>query len=357
MSLSRYGRNLVGACAAAAIVAGCGASDFAAPRSASPAHRAGPDVAKNLYVANFANDTVTVYQPGTGTPLRTISAGVKAPVALAFDPSEYLYVANSTSSTVTVYYPEATKVTRTISDEVDKPQAIAFDTKGNIYVMNAGSSTVTVYKTGTNELIQQIITGIKSPSALALDTSDNLYVANRGSNSVTVYSGNGTTRKLTRTITDGVNSPQSLAFDSSGRLYVGNISGGYYVGNVTVYAPGKSDPMKTITKNVTRPTGLVFDSSGNLYMLSGSHPEYSSNYSDGYVAVYGGKKWNFQREVINGIRIPYSEAIGSSGYLNIANCDDFYTGGSVTIYAPGSAKVNRTITKGIACPEAVGFGP
>jgi DNA-binding beta-propeller fold protein YncE len=110
--------------------------------------------------------------------------------------------------------------------------------------MNVGSSTVTVYKTGTNELIQQIINGVKRPSALAFDTSDNLYVANRGSNSVTVYSGNETTRTLSRTITDGVNYPQSLAFDSSGRLYVGNITTGYYAGNVAVYAPGKSDPMK-----------------------------------------------------------------------------------------------------------------
>jgi DNA-binding beta-propeller fold protein YncE len=131
MSLSRYAR-FVGACAAVAIVAGCGASDFAASRSASPSHRAGPEVPKNLYVANFANDTVAVYQPGSGTPLRTIKDGVKAPVALAFDPSEYLYVADSASSTVTVYYPEDTKVTRTISDEVNKPQAIAFDSKGNI---------------------------------------------------------------------------------------------------------------------------------------------------------------------------------------------------------------------------------
>jgi DNA-binding beta-propeller fold protein YncE len=149
MSVLHYGRSFIGAGAAVAIVAGCGPSEFAAPPGASPAHRARPDLPKNLYVANFANDTVTVYEPGTGTPLRTISSGVKAPVALAFDPSEYLYVANSATSTVTVYYPESTKPTRTISDEVTKPQAIAFDSKGNTYVMNSGNSTVTVYKAGT----------------------------------------------------------------------------------------------------------------------------------------------------------------------------------------------------------------
>jgi hypothetical protein len=182
-------------------------------------------------------------------------------------------------------------------------------------------------------------------------------VANSVSSSVTVYTGNGSSRTLNRTITKGVGDPQSLAFDSSGQLYVGNILGSYYAGDVTVYAPGKSDPVETIKKNVTRPTGLIFDSSNNLYVLAGSHPEYNSNYSDGYVAVYAGKKRALQREVTIGIQIPFSETLGSSGYLNVANCPDFYSGGSVTVYAPGSKQVNRTITTGIACPEAVGFGP
>lgn len=357
MNLLRFGSNLIGSCAAIALVAGCGAAEVAAPRGASPTDRAHRDVPKNLYVTNFANNTVTVYQPGTGTPLRTISDGVKAPVALAFDASGYLYVANSKNSTITVYYPEATKVTRTISNEVDDPRAMAFDNKGNVYVMNVGSGTVTVYKAGTNELIQQIIKGINDPLSIAFDTSDNLYVADSWSHQVTVYAGSGTSRTLTRTITNGISDAQSLAFDSSGRLYVGNDTGGYDVGDVTIYPAGKSDPIKTIKKDITYPRQLALDSSNNLYVLSGAHQSSSYGYSKGYVTVYSAKKWAFLRKISDGFFIADSEALGSSGYLNVANCPNFYMGGSVTIYAPGKTTINRTITNGIACPTAVGFGP
>jgi YVTN family beta-propeller protein len=111
-------RNLcaaVGAGLTAAALAACGSSNFssptplpAAPLTGTQQSRAAsstslPAAQQNLYVANSGNNTVTVYAAGGTSVLRTISEGIAAPIALAFDNSANLYVANRGSSTITEY--------------------------------------------------------------------------------------------------------------------------------------------------------------------------------------------------------------------------------------------------------------
>ena len=95
--------------------------------------------------------TVTVYAPGSKNVLRTISQGVNAPYALAFDGSGDLYVANANANTVTVYASGGGTVLRTISKGVKYPDALAFDSYGNLYVANASGYTVTVYAPGSTK--------------------------------------------------------------------------------------------------------------------------------------------------------------------------------------------------------------
>ena len=80
----------------------------------------------NLYVENEFSNNVTVYAPGSSSPLRTISQSVNGPDALLFDGSGNLYVANYDSATVTVYAEGSTKPLRTISHGVDYPASLAF---------------------------------------------------------------------------------------------------------------------------------------------------------------------------------------------------------------------------------------
>ena len=139
-------RNLVGACLSAALLAACGggsnglspstptsdaASSVAAGSALLPA-TAGANglytwyAGANLYVANYFGNTVTVYAPGSAAVLRTISAGVSGPFALAVGGSGNLFVANASGNTVTVYAPGSTAVLRTISAGMSGPLALTF---------------------------------------------------------------------------------------------------------------------------------------------------------------------------------------------------------------------------------------
>jgi serine/threonine protein kinase, bacterial len=290
--------NIVGACLSAALLAACGGgrSSLSTPLSVAP--QIGPLQATlthwgvgratsgtNLYVANYGsgenpNGSVTVYAPGSGTLLRTITQGMSQPVALAFDSSSNLYVANTTDPTVTVYSPSGSSPMRTISKGVYYPVALAFDISGNLYVANAASKssklgrTVTVYDPGSGKLLRTITKGVCVPVALAFDDADNLYVADgviappkctshSGSAGidVTVYAAGS--KKLLRTITDGVDGPAALAFGPSGSLYVAN----QVPNTVTVYVPG-SKKIRTISQGLSAPVALAFDGSGNLYVAN-----------------------------------------------------------------------------------------
>src|ERR1700722_4950821 len=67
------------------------------------AHPLAFDGLGRLYVANFQNDTLAIYDPGSDTPRETIHAGLSAPDALAVDGAGEVYVANFGSDSVGVY--------------------------------------------------------------------------------------------------------------------------------------------------------------------------------------------------------------------------------------------------------------
>lgn len=184
------------------------------------------DSSGNLYVANCetcnpapgdfdstGKDQILVYAPGSTTPMRTITAGLDEPVALAIDSAGTLYVANCAcgtngsstgSNTVTEYANGGTTLTNTIAG-LDIPFAITVDSSNNLYVANYGANTVTKYAQGTTTP-SLTITGLDDPDAVRVDRQGSIYVSNGGTTTVTVYSPTGT---LTQTL--NVSYPAAIA--------------------------------------------------------------------------------------------------------------------------------------------------
>jgi DNA-binding beta-propeller fold protein YncE len=145
---------------------------------------------------------------------RTIHFGVDGPRALAIGPSGQLYVANFGDSSVSVFQSGGSDPIRRITKGLASPTALALDAKGVLYAANNPGSAygwVSVYAPGSGRLIREIGKYPRFfPNALAVDPSDNLYVA--AGNRVDVYSPGAT--KLLRTITKGVYAPTALLIGS-----------------------------------------------------------------------------------------------------------------------------------------------
>jgi hypothetical protein len=193
---------------------------------------------------------------------------------------------------------------------------LAIDSSGNLYVVgqcppsktsSSGSYNyyVTVYSGTTNKLIRTITDGIGGAGHIALDSKDNLYVGNAEFSDITVYKA-GTT-KLLRTIQDGsYYDPGPMAFDQSNDLFVMNTEA------VNEYAAGSGKLLQSITQGLT----------GCNTLIVGPYLNVASD--------YGGR----------------TTSSGGTSYLSF-----------VTTYNLVSGKLTRTISDGVAGPNALAYGP
>jgi DNA-binding beta-propeller fold protein YncE len=307
----------------------------------------------NIYVADYGNSTVSVYDHKNYNLTRTISQGVDQPDALAVDGSGNLYVSNYGSNSVSVYALGASQPSTTITDGVSLPLTIALDPSGKLYVGNYGTNTVTVYAAGTGALLRTISSGIALARGLAFDAAGNLYASNYNNFTISVYRP-GTT-KPKRTISQGINGPLALAFDGSGNLYVANFLGG----SVTIYAPGSDTPFRTLSQGLTGPDTLTFTPSGDLYVANCSVRAYVGCWKSPSpqfdVAVYDSSSDAPKLQISNGVASPDAVLIEPSGKAIVADNGGKHS--SFTVYVADGNTLLKTVTDGVHHPVAAVLGP
>jgi len=248
--------------------------------------------AKPLYVANFGNNSITVYSAGASgnaTPTATIAGGntgLNFPNGVALDGAGNIYAINDLGSSITVYAAGASgnaPPTATIAGGntgLGRPQGIALDAAGNIYVCNAFPASITVYAAGASgnatptATIAGGNTGLVLPAAIALDGAGKIYVTNFEGNSIMVYaagaSGNATPTATIAGGNTGLVNPAGITLDGAGNTYVAN-DGGI---SITVYAAGASGnatPTVTIAGGNTGlvdPYGIAVDGAGKIYVTN-----------------------------------------------------------------------------------------
>jgi len=120
------------------------------------------DSSNNLYVANCINcglgggayvhgtNTVTESANGGTTPVKTINftSAVDVPFSIAVDTPGDLFVANYALNSVTEYPPNAVTPSETITHGISSPATVVVDRSNNVFVANAGANTVTKYAPG-----------------------------------------------------------------------------------------------------------------------------------------------------------------------------------------------------------------
>jgi hypothetical protein len=248
-----------------------------------------------LFVANFSNNSVTLYPltaNGNVLPAATLSGaatGLDGPASVIVDKGGKSYVVNNVASSVTVYNPGATGNASPaaniagVATGLDGPVGAAVDSGGRVLVTNLSASgpafdSVRIFKaaatgnTAPAAVIAGSNTGLNTPLDVKLDAAQRIYVANAGGNDVLIFAAGpvGTVNpapvaKIAGAKT-GLNGPNALAFDSSGMLYVAND-----LGSITVYAAGASGnalPVRTISGTNTRlnePLGIALDASRRIY--------------------------------------------------------------------------------------------
>jgi sugar lactone lactonase YvrE len=184
-----------------------------------------------------------------------------------------------------------------------------------------------------------------SPSQ-PLSASSDLYVANASSNAIFVYQ-QGRDRPV-RKITNGISSPFAMAEDRSSNLFVANAPGGKG-GWVSVYAPGASRPMRTIATGIKTQWSIALAPSGELFV---------SSFQAGAIYEYARGAKSIERTITQGVAAPLDIAVDVAGYLYVSNCQHCLEPtphNTLTLYAPKSEKLYRTIETSYKGPGQVAF--
>lgn len=138
------------------------------------------EVTHTLFVARMGSGDVIALQ---GTSSSILPAG-HTPCAVAVNPrSNTVYVANYADRSVTILDAGTGRTTATIAVG-EHPQAVAVDAQRNLaYVANTFSNTVTIINGASRKAVATLPAG-KAPYALAVDPgSSRLYVANEAGDS------------------------------------------------------------------------------------------------------------------------------------------------------------------------------
>jgi YVTN family beta-propeller protein len=138
-----------------------------------------------IYVANEADNTVSVIDTDTNTGLASISVG-RGPNAVALSPDgARLYVTNSLENTLSVI--DTTTNTATHRLRVGRyPHGIALSPDGSrIYVANLGDDTVVAIEALSGRVISRVH-GVKAPIGLAYLNQRRLYVSSQFDKAVSI---------------------------------------------------------------------------------------------------------------------------------------------------------------------------
>lgn len=310
-----------------------------------PASRA--TIWSNVYLLNFparAPGYVSVYAHGTSHVLYEIKPGITYAESITLDPSGNAYIYNPGTNCIIVF--AATKKNRlyTINGGPESLGPPAIDSQGNLYVPIPLKNRIFVYASGTKQIIRKITGHLAKPFSPVFDSDDNLYVLNAGNSTVVEFAAG--TNQLIRTLRTGKQS-RELAVDPSGNLYVLSLGPGYDQPSITVFAPKASSPETTITQGLSNPHDMAFDSKGDLFVLNES---YITAYAPGATTPY----LTFDKAMVG----PTAMAIDAADDLYVSNVEKGHFGiGSFKVYAPGSNKLLRKISRDVNEPIALALGP
>ncbi len=158
---------------------------------------------------------------------------------------------------------------------------------------------------------------------------------------VAVYQPKG--KKLLYTITIGIFEPVFLATDTFGDLYVAN----RLSKNVTLHVPNYKSYSLVISKGIDVPRKLQFDPAGNLNVVDAGH-----------VTVYAPRSGTLLRTIENGLTHPLALTFDLEGDLFVLNYNPHIPQTDIVKYAAGSTAPGRTFssTEFISADE-VAYGP
>lgn len=184
----------------------------------------------NLYVSQYSNNSIVIYNIKTGQINTVINTGLVNPAGMVCDNINNLYITNQTNNTITKYNPDTGAIYNFITG-ISGPSGITIDINNNLYISAIYGNTIGKYNSSNGSVINAnyIVVGPVGSAELMFDENNNLYVANYFGNTVGKYNcdNNDVGTTINANFITGLSLPVGLTFDNNNNnLYVSNAGNG-----------------------------------------------------------------------------------------------------------------------------------
>jgi YVTN family beta-propeller protein len=215
--------------------------------------------ARDVYVANSGNGTVSVIETSTNGVVGEVPVGGE-PVDVAITPDgRYAWVVDGSGGTVSAIDTRTRTVVQGPIGVGAAPRGIAITPNGGrVYVTNSGDDTVTVLNTGTFQPVGDPIPVGKEPDGVAITPDGGTaFVAQRGGD-ISVIDTNSA--EVVDTIDDSFG-PSRIAITQDGRrAFVTN----HLSDSVTAFSPASRSVIGTPIAVGSEPTGIGATPNGSF---------------------------------------------------------------------------------------------
>jgi len=244
------------------------------------------DSSGNIYVADYSNDRIVKWVPGSTQGENIIS--VSSPNDIHVDSSGNIYVSSYYNHRVFKYtlsngsYTQSTVAGNGNSgsalNQLNYPEAIFVDSSNNIYIADTRNYRVVKWEPGSSEGL--VVAGgngegtalnqLSWPRGITLDSAGNFYVSDTNNNRIMKWAPSSSEGIL---ILEGLSEPRGIRIDSSDNIFISN----YNRSNVLKYTllngnytqsivAGQNNSQGDSLNQLNRPIGIYIDDNGNIYI-------------------------------------------------------------------------------------------
>jgi len=215
------------------------------------------------YVANQADNTVSVIDTTTNTVVSTIPVGNSPQGVAAGLDGAFLYVANKADNTISVVDTSTGSTVKTVSTH--SPTDFSNIVGSKLYVNNQLLDTISELDTSNNTIVATINVG-RQPAGIAINPINNRgYVANQRGDTVSVFDTN--TNQVLKTISVGIGPSRIVVHPSGAFVYVSNRGNpNIGPGSVSVIATSTDTVVQTIAMPIESVVVVISNSGDKLYV-------------------------------------------------------------------------------------------
>ena len=260
------------------------------------------DGAGNVYIADYANNTIDEWKVATGTVTTRVSSGLFEPSGVAVDGAGNVYFTDYGNLEIEKWTAATDTLTTLVASGSSTLGDLAVDAAGNVYISNFNDWTINKWTAATATVTTLVSSGLANPSGVAVDGAGNVYFADTSHNAIKKWTAAG--GLVITLVSSGLDSPRGVAVDAAGNVYIADTDNGA----IKRWTAATGMVTTLVSSGLDAPEDVAVDGAGNVYI---------AEYSDSVIKRWTAATGTLTTLVSPGLKQPRGVAVDPVGNVYV----------------------------------------